>query len=352
MQTMTKKLSAAVLLLALFTLNACKKEKTPEPTPSPVNIHPPAPLGFVVVGYSPYYRDANTYPDKMFRICNVINYAFANITSSYGVTIRSTGQFNVVYQKAKANGAKVFLSIGETTSLFKDMSSTPERRLTFINDVMMKVRQYKLDGIDIDWEYPRSSDGTGDNYALLMKQLSDSLHVDGKYYLSAAITPGLYAGSVRDGIESKVFGYVDFFNVMVYDDFTTNPNFLYRQHSPYSMAEYCLDYWINGRGMPKEKCVLGIPAYGRPSGMTQSGTVLTYKSILEQGGSPLSDSAVVSAGGFTDYTIYYNGETTVKKKAVYAKGIAGGIMFWEMGQDATDDHSLIKAAADTLGISY
>ena len=341
------------LLPVILYLNACKKESTPEPNPpeSP-DIHPPIKPGFVVVGYFPYYRDVDAMPDRMFRMCNIVNYAFADVNSSNTVTITNTQNFLSLYQKAKANGAKVFLSVAGATSLFASMSSTSGGRNTFIQNIMMKVRQYKLDGIDIDWEYPSSSNSTKENFSLLMKQLSDSLHVDGKYFLTAAITPGLYAGSIRDGIGNDLFQYTDWFNVMVYDDFTTDPSKHYQQHSPYSMAAYCLNYWINERGMPKGKCVLGIPVYGRPSGITQSGTVLTYNGILQQGGSPLSDSAIVTAAGYDNYTIYYNGQPTVKKKAAYAHSVAGGIMFWEMGQDATDDRSLIKSACDTLGIPY
>lgn len=343
----------AAFLSAVILFTGCKKDKPTDPSP-PENpdIHPPPKLGFMVVSYFPYYRDVNEYPDRMFRMCDVINYAFAHVNASHQITISEPGVFNAVYQKAKANDAKVFLSVAGESSFFASMSSTAGGRTIFIEDVMRKVRQYKLDGIDIDWEYPRSNDGTDESYALLMKQLSDSLHVDGKYYLSAAITPGLYAGSIRDGIKNSVFQYVDFLNVMVYDNFTTNPDYPYMQHSPFSMVTTCMDYWIHTRGLARDKCILGIPAYGRPSGMTQSGTTLTYKTILAQGGNPLLDSAIVSAGGFTDYTIYYNGQPSVKRKAAYAQANGGGIMFWEMGQDVTDDRSLIKAACDTLGIDY
>ncbi|MBS1919684.1 MAG: glycoside hydrolase family 18 protein [Bacteroidetes bacterium] len=340
-----------LLLPTLLYLSACKKETLPAP-PAPVNIYPPVKPGFMVVGYFPSYRYVNEYPDRMFRMCDVVNYAFANITAAGTSIISDIPKFDSVYQKAKANGAMVFLSIAGDPTLFASMSSTSGGRNIFIQDIMQKVRQNHLDGIDIDWEYPHSNDGTGQTFSLLMKQLSDSLHVDGKYFLTAAITPGKYAGSIRDGIGNDVFQYADWFNVMAYDDFSTNPANLYQQHSPFSLATTSFDYWINTRGMPKDKCLLGIPIYGRPSGMTQTGTVLTYKTILQQGGSPMSDSAIVSAGGFSNYTIYYNGQPTVKKKAAYARSVGGGIMFWEIGQDAADDRSLIKAACDTLGINY
>ncbi len=308
-------------------------------------------MGFMVIGYFPSYRTVAEYPDRMFRMCSVINYAFANVTASNTVTISNTTKMDSVYKKGKANGAKIFLSVAGASSVFAGMSSTAAGRNTFVRDIMQKVRQYKLDGIDIDWEYPSTSNGTDETFRLLMKELSDSLHTDGKYYLSAAITPGLYAGSIRDGIKNEIFAYADFLNVMIYDDFTTDPSQLYRQHSPYSMVVTCYNYWIS-RGLPKEKLNIGIPIYGRPSGMTQSGTVLSYKTILSQGGDPYADSATVSVSGHSDYKIYYNGISTVKKKSAYAKEFAGGIMFWEIGQDANDDRSLIKAACDTIGRSY
>jgi len=104
--------------------------------------------------------------------------------------------------------------------------------------------------------------------------------------------------------------------------------------------------------MPKKRAILGLPAYGRASGITQTGTTLAYSAILAQGGSPLSDSATVSATGFPNYTIYYNGQPTIKRKAMMAKSMANGIMWWEKGQDANDGSSLLKAACDTLGRSY
>lgn len=353
MRSSISKSNLLIFMAVVLFLNACKKENPGENNPShpPIIIKPPAPIGFMVIGYFPSYRTVAEYPDRMFKMCNVINYAFANVTASNTVTISNVAVMDSVYRKGKANGAKVFLSVSGASSVFAGMSSTTAGRSVFVRDIMQKVRQYKLDGIDIDWEYPRTTDGTDETFRLLMKELSDSLHVDGKYYLSAAITPGLYAGSIRDGIKNEVFSYADFLNVMIYDDFSTNPTQLYRQHSPYSMVVTCFNYWIS-RGLPKEKLNIGIPNYGRPSGMTQTNSVLSYKTILNQGGDPYSDSATVSAAGFPSYKIYYNGINTVKKKAAYAKDFAGGIMFWEMGQDANDDRSLIKAACDTIGRRY
>ncbi len=284
---------------------------------------------------------------------NVVMYAFYGVNGSGTLSAPSapSSTLTAVRDKARANNAKVFLAINDgAAGNFKNMAATAAGRNNFIKDVMNTVRANTLDGIDIDWEFPSTSDGTDATFTLLIKELSDSLHRDGRYYLSCAITAGKYAGGIRDAIRNEIFPYVDFFNIMAYDDFSTTVP--YRHHSDYTLATVCLNYWLNTRSMPAAKAVLGVPGYGRPSGITQSNTVLTYSGILGQGGNPQLDSAIVTAGGFTNYTIYYNGQYTVKRKAKLAKDIANGVMFWEKGQDAHDNNSLLKAACDTVGRSY
>jgi chitinase len=354
------KLILPVTLVFLF-IASCKKEKDPSPAPTPtpaptpnpnpIVIQAPPAFGYYVVGYFPSYRSLADVPDVKFRMCNVINYAFFSVNASSELTVPSGTTPASVIARGHANNAKVFMSINDgAANSFKNMAATAANRNHFISDVMNKVRQYGFDGVDVDWEFPSTSDGTDITYTALMKELSDSLHRDAKYYLTAAITAGKYAGQYRDAIKTELFSYVDFFNIMAYDDFNTTVP--YKHHSDYTLATVCLNYWKNTRGMPAAKCVIGFPAYGRPSGITQSGTILTYKDILSRGGSSQSDSAIVTNGGFTNYTIYYNGQPTVKKKAIYAKQNANGVMMWEKWQDAMDGNSLLKAACDTVGRTY
>jgi chitinase len=347
-----------IVLISLFIVSCSKKNSTGgtnPPGPNPPVIAPPASFGFYVVGYFPSYRAVADVPDVKFRMCNVIVYAFFSVNASGTLTVNSPSTLSAVITKARANNAKIFVGIndgsGDGKTNFKNMAATAAGRTAFVKNVMDNVRLYSFDGVDMDWEFPTTADGTDAKFTSLMKELSDSLHTNSKYYLSTAITAGKYAGGIRDAIRDELLtgAYVDFFNIMAYDDFNTTVP--YRQHSDYTLANTCLSYW-RGRGMPATKAVLGLPAYGRPSGITQSGTVLTYKAILAQGGNPLLDSAVVTAGGFTNYTIYYNGQYTVKRKAKLAKDNGNGVMMWEKWQDAMDGNSLLKAACDTVGRAY
>jgi chitinase len=256
-----------------------------------------------------------------------------------------------VVAKAKSNNAKIFLSINGTHANLTSMAAAPQTRNNFIKEVMNLLRTHQLHGVDMDWEFPSTDDGTDVTFTLLMKELSDSCHRDGKFYLTAAITAGKYAGRYRDAIKNELFNYVDWFNIMAYDDFSTTVP--YRHHSDYALAQTCLNYWVNMRGMPKAKAVLGLPGYGRPSGITQTNNVLSYGQILLQGGSPLSDSAIVSSAGYpVPYTVYYNGQPTAKKKTMLAKSMGNGVMIWEKWHDSHDATSLLRAVCDTIGRVY
>jgi chitinase len=342
-------------LLGTFLISvaySCKKSADDVPPPGNTIIAPPPPFGFYVVGYFPSYRTVASVPDVKFKMCNVINYAFATVNSSGTLAIPSSSHLLEVKTKAKANGAKIFLSVAGLAADFKTLAATAQGRTSFVTQAMNLVRTYGFDGLDIDWEFPRTDDGTDITFTQLMKQLSDSCHTASKYYLTAAITAGKYSGAIRDAIKSELWqgNYVDWFNIMAYDDFNTTVP--YKHHCDYTLATVCLNYWLGTRGMPASKAVLGMAGYGRASGITQTGTTLSYDQILTQGGNPQSDSAIVSQGTFNNYTIYYNGLATVKKKAMLAKQIANGIMLWEKSQDNHGNNSLLKAVCDTIGRPY
>ncbi|MEO6582757.1 MAG: glycoside hydrolase family 18 protein [Ferruginibacter sp.] len=352
-----------LLFIVLIAVSGCKKDTVPAPLPvlpptppGQVVIQAPPSFGFYVVGYFPSYRNLGEVPDVKFRMCNVVNYAFFAVNPGGMLTINNPALVPQVITKARANKAKVFVSIndgsGDGKTNFINMAASPSGRNIFIKDVMDKVRQYTFDGVDIDWEFPRTDDGTDITFTAFIKELSDSLHRDAKYYLSIAIIAGKFAGPTRDAIKAEIFGYADFFNVMSYDDFSlTTP---YKNHSDYNLSVTSLNYWLTTRGMPKEKCVLGFPAYGRASGLAQTGTTLPYRTILSQGGSSQKDSAVITSNPSypAGYTIYYNGQPTVKLKTILAKQKANGVMMWEKWNDAPDANSLLKAACDTIGRAY
>ena len=314
--------------VVLFALSSCRKDNSfspSAPTPSP-NANPRSlgtsaiPTGFKVVGYMPSW--AGAVNQVQYSKLTHINYAFVIPTSSGGLgAIDNIPKLQSLVSTAHANGVKVSISIGGwndgNDSGFESLAASSGSRTNFVNNIVNMVNQYNLDGADIDWEYP--DDGaSSNNYSTLMQQLSTALHNQGKL-LTAAVISG-------DGssIQSNVFGYVDFLNLMAYDGEGSN-------HSPYLLASSSLSYWL-GRGLPKAKAILGVPFYGREP-------YTSYSDILAGGGSPNSD---------TWNGIGYNGIPTIQSKTTLALNQGGGIMMWELSQDATGANSLLSAIFTTL----
>src|SRR5687768_442375 len=184
--------------LFLFVFAGCTKSDTINPNPQPpvVNITPPPDFGFKVVGYFPSYRDPSTVPDIKFRMTNVVNYAFFTISASGSLILNNPSVFMAVVSKSRVNNARIFMSISGYEADFKSMAATSAGRNDFTKQIMNHLRQHQLSGVDIDWEFPRTTDGTDLTYTALMKELSDSCHFGAKYYLTAAITPGKYPGAI------------------------------------------------------------------------------------------------------------------------------------------------------------
>lgn len=308
---------------------------------------------FQKVGYFPSYRNftVSDMTDERLKMVDVACFAFASINDNYTLSVQEPAKLTALVARCRANGVKVLISLNGGHKLFAAMTSSPSARGTFIASLRNIVETYGLDGVDNDWEYPKASDGSGAGNTALMKELSAWLHDPTvNKLLTMAIAPGKYAASAS-GIERECYDYVDWFNIMVYDDFSTTVPGI--NHSPFALMQTAYDYWVVQKGLPGYKFVGGIPVYGRASGITQSGTTMGFGTILSKGGDPDKNEATVTSStynsGTTPYTIYYNGRPLVRQKTRFCiDNHLGGVMFWEAGQDCKDDRSLIKAAFDEV----
>lgn len=294
------------------------------------------PTDFMVIGYLPG-RSVDTTAIPFQRLTH-INFSFAIPAKNGGGldALRNWEKLIGLVKKAHQNDVKVFISIGGWSigdaagddSRFHRMAASQEERNYFVINVMELVRRYNLDGVDMDWEYPDIENRSAEDNVLLMKQLADSLHAINKK-LSAAV---VHYGSQGDGTKKEIFGIVDWLNLMTYDDDKGQPV----PHSPFSLAEKSVNYWIKQRGLPPQKAVLGLPFYGKPRGK-----LTHYKDLVNAGADPYGD---------TYDSVYYNGINTIKMKTQFAqKEKMAGVMIWEISQDTNDDRSLLKAINDVIG---
>ena len=293
-----------------------------------------------------YYAEGNE-PDSIemakFKMITHLHYAFAYPNADGTIkALAKPANFTKMKQRAKDNGVKMAVSFAGSEAIFSAIAADSVLRSKLVDNIVIFALKNDLDGIDIDWEYPRANLSNDITFEKFMKELSGKLHKYHKY-LSTAVTAGVYAGDVRDGITAGAIDAVDFVNLMSYDgsNWAGNPN-----HSSYAMAEDVLDVWLNQKGLPKEKAVLGIPNYGKTPGSTN---VLsrTYRVMLSENADPQLN-IFTRLGN----TYYYNGIPLVKSKAELARQRANGLMFWELYQDANGPNSLIKAANDAIQRAY
>ncbi|GIE30634.1 hypothetical protein Ait01nite_036790 [Actinoplanes italicus] len=281
------------------------------------------PNGFKSVGYMPSW--AGSVTSVQYTKLTHINYSFA-LPNANGTLqpIENTAKLQQLVTLGHQNNVKVSIAIGGwndgNDSAFESLAANAGTRTTFVNTVMGVVRQYNLDGVDMDWEYP--DPGTsGNNYTALMGQLSTALHNEGKLLTAAVVSEG----GTANGVQPAVFGYVDWLNIMAYDGGSP--------HANYDWSINAANFWKN-RGLPKAKTVLGVPFYSRPG-------YLTYAQLVAQ--DPANANRDCTPSGEC-----YNGLPTVRRKTQWAMANAGGIMNWELSQDATGANSLVSAIYDTV----
>ncbi|MDF2191540.1 glycoside hydrolase family 18 protein [Paraflavitalea sp. CAU 1676] len=315
------------------------------------SIFPPPHIDFKIVGYVLDFRKPALIPNSKLKQCNVINWSSARLLKNNKLFIKHPENLKAFVAKSQAANCKILLSITGYHQHFKTMAGSASSRRSCIQQIMDLLRSYDLNGVDIDWEFPSRRDKTDSLFSLFLQELSDSCHTRGSYYLSCAITPGVNGGRRSSAINQQFLhgDAVDWFNIMIYDAFSVSRPHV--QHSTAAMAKESYLYWMRVRKMKKEKCVVGLPFYGRPSGIRQSPYIRTYAAILRAGGDPFSDSAVISIDSskmlkdsIAQYTIYYNGIKTIRLKAGAAGQLAGGIMFWALGYDVNNRYSLVTAA--------
>jgi chitinase len=317
-----------LLFLPLLSAISCKTHKFITAQPAPPVVYK-APANFRVVGYllSGEIANGSAAGFDLSRL-NYLNVFFNGQNAQH--KLRHVPHLDSIIAAAHNLNVTVLASIGNGTklSLLADSS-----RAGFIDSLMSSLAELHLDGIDVDLE----DSSINRNYEAFISDLSAALKPKGRL-LTAAIATW---ESVK--FTDKALSYFDFLNVMTYDD--TGPWRLNEPgpHSPYSMALSDLDFWTNKRGIPKEKLNLGLPFYGYGFGPDIKREFHYHEIVKMYPGSENADQITVSPGN----VIYYNGIPTIKMKTSFAMQNAGGVMIWELLEDAGEEKSLLSAIDQT-----
>ncbi|KAJ8956240.1 hypothetical protein NQ318_014971 [Aromia moschata] len=160
------------------------------------------------------------------------------------------------------------------------MVSNHTNRKQFIQSVIGYVKNYKIDGIDLDWEFPNEPPGL-DKYQRMhftqllaeLRKSADRQPAEHSFLVTVAVaaTTNIIDNSYDVSYMNQ---YVDYVNLMAYDyhyytkftPFTGINSPLYGTESErFYLAtlniNYSANYW-NYLGMDRSKIVVGLPIYG------------------------------------------------------------------------------------------
>jgi chitinase len=315
-----------------------------------------------------------------------INYAFANIKD--GLMVEGyegdPENYRILNSLKERNPKlKILVSVGgwSWSGGFSDMALTAQSRKRFIDSAMAFLERHKLDGLDVDWEYPgqkglnnthRPEDK--ENCTALMAEARAALDkagkAAGKRYLLTMAT-GANDSWIEHTEMDKMQGSLDFVNIMTYDmagdwdpatahhaPLFTNPASP-KKHSCASSVDRFL-----AAGVPASKIVLGAPFYGKAWGEvppTDNGLHQPGKKVTVRLRANFRNIKADLEGkdGFVRYWddtskapflynaekrifISYEDEQSIGLKGTYVKerGLAG-MMFWEYSGDS--DGKLLDA---------
>ena len=312
----------------------------------------------VLLGYIQDFRD----PTKLdYKNLTHIIFSFAHPTKDGGLLLNGdtalTNLRNIVTQSHKHN-TKVILAVGgwyhieggESYHFFREALTNPSARNKLVNELVGIAEREKLDGIDIDFEHPRSK-VDAENLTAFTKALSEKLHAQDKE-LSIAVNAKIHsvAGTEINNViyDPTMFHYVDHVNIMAYDG-QWDGGYNAANLSPYPYNEKIVNYWatlFDSHDLPRDKLVLGVPSYAQPEDPDVK--QVSYAAVIENNPENAKRDTVSMNG--TNY--HYNGEETVRKKTKLALEHGfGGMMMWEIGLDAKGTSSLTFTISEALKLA-
>lgn len=321
------------------------------------------------------YRNYNLCDDEYFDTLDIINCSFAKANEDGSITGNTffNNCLKYILPKAHEKGCYVVMSIAPESSWEYIANPTNKMIDKFATNIVNTINKYGFDGVDIDWEYPTSSQKTW--FTSMMKVIFEKVKANNKHHIvSCAIAGGKWQPPRYDLLNSSK--YIDYINVMLYGMCSDNgyyQNALYKAQSSndlkYNVGKTLtscsfsesVSIFVNDYQVSKEKLILGLAFYGIKQ--TYDETTKTYKngkSVLYSSlksnylNNPLytyyfDDRAKVPYLLKNDGTefISFDDETSIKYKCEYViDNKLGGIMNWESGCDTSG--VLLKAVKTHL----
>jgi len=281
---------------------------------------------FCVVGYLPSY-EMKQFEPAVGEYLDELIYFSAQPTVEGGLNADDvTPQALARLREMRSRyGTRVNLALGGwgRCAGFATMATDVEKRSRFIEALLQFCLDNRFDGVDFDWEFPKGKEEHAAYCSLLVETK--------RKFTNHALTVTV-AMCASQTLDVDAYQAVDCVHLMSYDRGG-------EEHSRFEDAVTDVKRFVD-QGVPREKILLGLPFYGRSA--KRKPAALPYRHIVRRF-EPRADQD--RAEGY-----FFNGLTTIQQKTRHAIGERiGGVMIWELGQDAQGDKSLLRAIAGEAG---
>ncbi|MCB1229299.1 MAG: glycoside hydrolase family 18 protein [Verrucomicrobiae bacterium] len=205
---------------------------------------------------------------------------------------------------------------------FATAVSSAESRSRFVEDLVNFCAEHHLDGVDIDWEFPKGDREHAD-FALFLAELSEKLHADDRI-LTAAL------GYTRP-LTEECWRSLDRVNLMSYQPWSEQP---YEPWLRESIERFL------AAGLPPEKLLLGIGFYAKEKAGERR--AVSWRQLVAENSAGLPDSE-------HGYWPVGTEACDLRLRLVKEYGL-GGITIWDYGHDSPiPEKSLLRYLATGLG---
>ena len=264
---------------------------------------------------------------------------------------------------------KIMVSVGGWSgcSFCSDLFASAEHRENFAKTTVALFKQYGIDGLDLDWEYPAIEGFPGhkydaadkDNFTELVKALRKEMGTD--YLLSFAA--GGFMKYLQQSIDwDAVMPLVDFVNLMTYDlvggyATVTGHHTLLQHYMPGQESTANAVDWLLNKKVASNKLIIGAAMYARvwdsvpdinhglyqPGKFKQGVDFADFKNYFSDTSGykyywDKKAKAPYQYNASKNLFATFDDERSIREKTKFIRRKKlGGIMFWELAEDAKVD---------------
>ena len=315
---------------------------------------------------SGYARKLSALTSADFEALDIVTCAFANLNENGSITGSTffNNCANYVINQAHLKGCYVTFSISPSSSWRTACNPDNDLYDTIANNIVNIINNYGFDGVDIDWETPKSGEYTW--FTNLLRAIYNKVKANNSHHLiTAAIGGGKWAPPCYDLPNSK--NYLDYINVMLYGMCSASG---YYQNALYKSSSFndslnkvgktlvscsvheSMAIYENTYGVEASKLIIGVPFYGVRQSRTYDSETGKYSDWSSSGSiTYVTVSNYINSGNYTlhydnvskvpyllsndllTFVSYENEESLSEKYSYVKNNNLAGFFFWDNQND-------------------